>query len=124
MYNIKELSEMCEHLNKQEEKANKAQRESIKYKQCEFLKDKIGETFIGIISSIQSYGVFIELVDNGCDVMISEEWLNSNNLFIDVDKFCVNNLSNGESYSLGNEIAIKIEKVNMAKKQINGILII
>lgn len=117
------LKDNCEHCSEMENRAAKAQRESIKYKQCEYMSKKINQEFKGIISSVQSFGVFIELIDNGCDVMVSNEWLNSNNLFVDAENFCINNFNNGESYRLGDEVIAKVTKVNMQRKQIDSILI-
>jgi ribonuclease R len=119
MYNKSQLSQMCEHLSEQEQKAAKAQRESIKYKQCEFLKSKIGEKFKGIISSVNSFGVFIEIIENGCDGLISKDSLESNNLYIDQENFCVNDFNDGGTYRLGDECMIQVERVNMTKKQID-----
>lgn len=118
------LKDNCEHCSEMENRAAKAQRESIKYKQCEYMSKKINQEFKGIISSVQSFGVFIELIDNGCDVMVSNEWLNSNNLFVDAENFCINNFNNGESYRLGDEVIAKVTKVNMQRKQIDSILIL
>lgn len=119
MYNISELSQICEHINEQEQKAAKAQRESIKYKQCEYLKGKVGEKFKGIISSVTDFGIFVELIENGCDGLISKDNLKNDNLYVDVENFCVNNLNNGETYRLGDKVMIKIARVNMTKKQID-----
>jgi exoribonuclease R len=56
--------------------------------------------------------------------MVSNEWLNSNNLFVDSENFCINNFNNGESYRLGDEVIAKVTKVNMQRKQIDSILIL
>lgn len=124
MYNIKQLSEICEHLNKQEINANKAQRDSIKYKQCEYLKGKVGEQFNSIISSVNSFGVFAEIIENGCNGLISKDSLESNNLFVDESNYCINNFDSGDSYRLGDEITIEVTSVNMTKKEINFKLIL
>lgn len=119
MYNIKELAEICEHLSCQETKANQAQRESIRYKQCEYLAKKIGEEFKGIISSVTEFGVFVEIVENGCDGLVGKEALESANLHIDQENYCINNFNNGETYRLGDEVTIKVAKVNMTRKQVD-----
>ncbi len=119
MYNISELSKICEHLSDMENRAAKAQRESIKYKQCEYLMKKIGEEFKGIISSVTEHGVFVEIIENGCDGLVGKEALHSANLHIDQENYCINNFNNGESYRLGDEVTIKVAKVNMTKKQVD-----
>lgn len=119
MYNIKELAEICEHLSCQEIKANRAQRESIKYKQCEYLLGKIGETFTGTISGVMDFGVFITINENGCEGLLSKEELSSNMFTIDSENFCMNNAFSGESYRLGDKLEIEVSSVDMERKQIN-----
>lgn len=109
---------MCEHLNEQEVKANKSQRDSIKYKQCEYLKNKIGQKFNGIISNVAFFGVFVELVENGCNGLISKDDLMYDNIFIDEENFCIKNCYNGKIYRLGDEITVEISHVDMLKKEI------
>ena len=58
---VSNLKSNCEHCSEMENKAAKAQRESIKYKQCEYLLGKIGETFTGTISGVMDFGVFITI---------------------------------------------------------------
>ena len=118
MYSISELSKISGHLNSQEQKAAIAQRESIKYKQAEFLVNKIGETFKGVITSVQDFGVFIELMESGCDGMVDREALKCDNLYIDQENFCINDLNNGENYRLGDEVSVKVTNVNLSKKQV------
>ena len=119
MYNISELSKMCEHLNEQEQKAVKAQRESVKYKQCEYLKEKIGEQFNAVISNVKDFGIFVEILENGCEGFVSKERLEGENIHIDEENFCVNNFNTGESNWLGDEICIEVANVNMTRKQID-----
>jgi len=116
---VSKLGSQCEHCSDMENRAAKAQRESIKYKQCEYLKDKVGEVFLGIISSVTDFGIFVEIIENGCDGLISKETLESGNLHIDQENFCVNNFNNGESYRLGDEVTIQVAKVNMTRKQVD-----
>jgi ribonuclease R len=116
---VSKLGAQCEHCSDMENRAAKAQRESIKYKQCEYLKDKIGKVFPGIISSVTDFGIFVEIIENGCDGLVSKETLEGANLHIDQENFCVNNFNNGDSYRLGDEVMIQVAKVNMARKQVD-----
>jgi len=115
---------MCEHLNKQEIKANKAQRESIRFKQCEYLKDKIGKQFKAVVSTVIDFGVFAEIIENGCSGLISKDSLESNNLFVDESNYCINDFDSGDSYRLGDEIIVEVTSVNITKKEINFKLIL
>ena len=117
--NVSKLSSQCEHCSEMENRAAKAQRESIRYKQCEFMKDKVGQTFDAVISSVTDFGVFAEILENGCDGFISKDSLEAKNLYIDQENYCINNFDNGESYRLGGNIKVAISKVNMTRKQID-----
>lgn len=121
---VSKLGKQCEHCSEMENRAAKAQRESIKYKQCEYLSNKIGEEFKGIISSVTDFGIFVEIIENGCEGLVGKETLMNENLFIDTENFCVNNFNNGETYRLGDEVMIQVNKVNMNRKQIDFNIII
>ncbi len=62
--------EKCEHSSEMEQTAANAERASIKYKQVEFMSDKIGMVFDGVISGIQEWGIYVELNENKCEGMI------------------------------------------------------
>jgi len=116
---ISKLRDNCDHCSEMEKRAAKAQRESIKYKQCEYLSKKVGEKFIGTIAGVMDFGVFVMINENGCEGMIGKDSLISENLFVDTENFCVNNFNNGETYRLGDEVEILVSRVNMTKKQID-----
>jgi len=124
MYNKSELTKMCEHLSEMENRAAKAQRESVKYKQCEYLKDKVGEKFKAVVSTVRDFGVFAEIIENGCNGLISRDSLEYNNLFVDESNYCINNFNSGDSYRLGDEITVEVTSVNMTRKEINFKLIL
>ena len=116
---ISKLRDNCEHCSEMENRAAKAQRESIKYKQCEYMSKKIGEKFAGVISSVTDFGIFVQIIENGCDGLVGKESLSSENLFVDTENFCVNNFNNGDSYRLGDEVMVEVVRVSMMKKQID-----
>lgn len=122
--NISTLRDDCDHCSDMENRAAKAQRESIKYKQCEYLSKRIGEKFKGIISSVTDFGVFVEIIENGCDGLLTKDSLGNENIHVDVENFCMNNFNNGESYRLGDEVMIQVNKVDMNRKQIDFKIII
>lgn len=64
------LEEQCQHISLQERRAMEAERESVKYKQVEFIQQHIGEEFDGLISGIIEAGIFIELVESRCEGMV------------------------------------------------------
>lgn len=112
----KKLEEICKHISNREALACKAERESIKYKQAEYLQDKIGQVFDAIINGIQKYGIFIETTIEKCDGLIrfSEthtKWHNVNDFTVINDK--------GITYKIGDIVRVKVTSVNLDMKQVN-----
>lgn len=117
--NIAQLEEMCKHISEQERKAQKVERESIKYMYCVYINEHIGQKFKAVISGVTDYGVYAEILENGCDGLISKYSLEESNLFIDKENFCVKDLDSKVTYRLGDEITVFVSGVDMFKKQID-----
>jgi ribonuclease R len=115
--NKNELDEMCKHISKREELSSKAQRDSIKYKQAEYLQDKIGQVFDGIVTGVLDRGLYVEIIENKCEGMIKMDSLNGN-WNIDVDNFVIISQL-GEQIRLGDPIKVVVNSIDLFKKQIN-----
>ena len=114
-----DLEKQCEWISKQELVASRAQRESVKYKQVEYLKDRIGQIFDGVVSGVLERGIYVELNESKCEGMIkiSEmggKWTAYPDSYIVMNEF-------GEKIRLGDSIKIVIKSVNLEKKQIDFI---
>jgi len=115
--NKNELDEMCKHISKREELSAKAQRDSIKYKQAEYLQDKIGQVFDGIVTGVLDRGLYVEIIENKCEGMIKMDSLNGK-WNIDVDNFVIISQL-GEQIRLGDPIKVVVNSIDLFKKQIN-----
>ena len=113
-----ELSETCKHINNTEMNAKKAERESIRFKQVQYLLDKVGQMFMGTITGITDWGVYVKLSDSKCEGLVSVGNIDGT---IDKEKFKIN-LKNRELF-LGDPVMIKIFKVSLLKKEIDFIII-
>lgn len=118
--NIKQskLQARCEHASNCERKAQKASRESIKYKQAEYMESKIGSVYNAVVSSVQEYGVFVEIPENGCDCLcrisdISGYWK------ADTSNHRLVNKETGEQIRLGDEVTVIIKSADVERKTIN-----
>ncbi|MCX6230571.1 MAG: ribonuclease R [Bacteroidetes bacterium] len=120
--NKKEYEGMCEHSSIMERKAAEAERASIKYKQAEYLQDKIGQTFFGLISGVSKWGLFVELEGNKCEGMVSLRSMIDDYYFLDEDNYQVIGQRYGQKYKLGDRIKIKIVRVDLAKKQMDFVI--
>lgn len=115
--NQEEYEEYCQHASKMEQLATEAERTSIKYKQAEFLSDKIGQIFTATISGITKAGIYAELEENKCEGMIPIRLLDDDFYYIDDDNYALVGLHHGNIFRFGDKIKIKVIAVDMAKKQ-------
>jgi ribonuclease R len=115
--NKNELEEICKHISKREELSAKAQRDSIKYKQAEYLQDKIGQVFDGIVTGVLERGLYVEITENKCEGMIKMDSLNGE-WNLDVDNFVIISRL-GEQIRLGDPIKVVVNSIDLFKKQIN-----
>jgi ribonuclease R len=111
------LEEICKHISQREITAAKAQRDSIKYKQAEYLLDKIGHVFDGIVSSVTDWGIYVELVESKCEGMIRYNNLEGK-WAVDTNTYTITNKI-GESIRLGDPIKVVVSNIDLERKQID-----
>ncbi len=120
----KELFEdLCQHSSEMEQVAANAERASIKYKQVEFMSDKIGKIYDGVISGIQEWGVYVELVENKCEGMIPIRDLDDDFYTFDEKEYRLIGRKHKHTFQLGDEVVVRIAKANLDKKQLDFELI-
>ena len=102
-----EYEEYCVHSSEMERKAAEAERASVKYKQAEFLQDKIGQSFNGLISGVSKYGIFVELEGSKCEGMVSMKYMDDDFYYLDEDNYRVIGQHHGREFKLGAPIKIR-----------------
>ena len=117
------LQEQCKHISLQERKAMEAERESIKYKQVEFMEKHVGEVFNGYISGMIDRGVFVELADNKCEGMIGFETLNEA-FDVEEGRLRAKGMRSGRVLKMGDLVKVRIMETNLAKRQIEMELVL
>ncbi|MBN1144368.1 MAG: ribonuclease R [Bacteroidales bacterium] len=117
--NQKQYEKMCRHASKMEVLAMEAERASIKYKQTEFMKDKVGQLFDGVISGVTEWGIYVEIIENKCEGMIPMRELAGDFYEYDEDSYCIRGRRTGKKYQMGDPIQITVVRVNMERKQID-----
>ncbi len=117
--NQEELEKLCKHSSDQERTAAEAERASVKYKQVEFMKDKIGQTFDAIISGVTEWGIYAEIVENKCEGMIKTRDLKGDQFSFDSDNYRYVGKNTGKVYSLGDPVQIVVVDADLIKKQLN-----
>ena len=115
--------ERCKHASLMERKAVEAERTSVKYKQAEFLSDKIGQEFPALISGVSKWGIYAEIEGNKCEGMISLGDLNDDFYYLDEDNYQVIGRRYGKTYKLGSPVTIRVKRVDMQRKQLDFTLV-
>lgn len=114
---------ICEHCSNMELVASNAERASIKYKQVEFMADKIGQEFDGVISGVTEWGIYVEINENKCEGMIPMRDLDDDFYEFDEKNYRLIGRRTHQTYSLGEPIRIKVAKANLEKKQLDFLLV-
>jgi len=114
-----QYEEMCKHSSDMENKAASAERASIKYKQVEFMADKIGQQFKGVISGVKDWGIYVELDENKCEGMVPLFELTDDFYEFDEKNYCIIGQRTHKKYQLGDAIEVEIARANLDKKQLD-----
>lgn len=117
--NADEYEDYCRHCSVMEKKAADAERTSVKYKQAEFLADKLGQVFPALISGVSKWGIYAEIEGNKCEGMIPIGSLKDDYYMLDEDNYQVIGRRHGRTYKLGYPVNIRVKRVDMLKKQID-----
>ena len=117
--NQKEYEDQCDHASDMEKKAAEAERASIKYKQAEFMIDKIGQEYEGLISGVSKWGIFVELKASKCEGLIPLKYLDDDYYYLDDENYMVIGQRKGKIYRLGDDLRVIIRDVDLSRKQID-----
>lgn len=112
-----EYEELCDHCSEMEKKAAEAERASVKYKQAEFLLNRIGEVFPGVISGVSKWGIYVELEKSKCEGMIPITRLEDDFYTLDEDNYRIIGRRYRKIYRLGDKINIVVRSIDLQKKQ-------
>ncbi len=121
--NEEEYEIAASHSSAMEKRAADAERASIKYKQAEYLEDNIGNTYTGLISGVTEWGMYIEIIANKCEGMIRLRDLTDDFYVLDEKNYCIVGQRKKKTYQLGDEVQVKVKKVDLSKRQIDFSLI-
>lgn len=121
--NADHYEKMSEHSSQMEKKAAEAERASIKYKQAEFLQDQIGVEYTGIVSGVTEWGMYVEIEENKCEGMVRLRDITDDFYTLDEKNYAIIGQRKKKVYQLGDEVQIKVKKVDLEKRQIDFTLI-
>lgn len=114
-----EIEALCLHSSDMELIATRAERDSIKYKQVEFMADKIGQVFNGVISGVTEWGIYVEIKENMCEGMIPIRELDDDFYELDEKNYRLIGRRTKREYRLGQELQITVARANLERKQLD-----
>ena len=115
----KKYENLCEHSSQMEQLAASAERASIKYKQVEFMSDKLGQEFDAHISGVNEFGVYAEIDENHCEGLIAVRFLGDEAFDFDDKNYCLVGRQTHHRFSLGDPIRIKVAHADLFRKQLD-----
>lgn len=114
-----ELEYQCKHSSERERAANDAERSSVKYKMAEFMLDRIGEHFSGVISGVKNWGIYVELPQYNCEGLVRVETMRDDVYVFDERKMRMLGRRHDKIYQLGDKVEVKLTGVDIEKKTID-----
>lgn len=115
----KKYEDLCKHCSAMEQVAANAERASIKYKQVEYMSDKLGMVFDGVISGVTEWGLYVELNENKCEGLVPVRDLDDDYYEFDEKNYSLIGRRRKKQYRLGDPITIKVVQANLERKQLD-----
>jgi ribonuclease R len=120
---VAEYMRMCEFSSAREKDAADAERESIKYKQVQYMSERIGQTFDGIITGIGKFGVYVAEAESKSEGMIRLMDLGSDFYGYDEKKNIIVGRNSKQEFRFGDKVKIKVKSTNLEKRMIDYTLV-
>jgi ribonuclease R len=114
-----ELPEIAAHSSMQEVNAAEAERESIRFKQIEYMSQHIGKEYKGIISSVAKWGFFVTIEENGAEGLVHISKLGQDFFKFNEKEYRIVGEKTGKSYRLGDEVMIKVAGINLEERKMD-----
>ena len=113
------FEDKCRHCSQMENLAVNAERDSIKYMQVKFMQDHQNQEFLGVISGVTEWGIYVEIIENKCEGMIRVRDLDDDYYIFDEKQYAMVGEVTGNKLQLGDEIVVKVKNTDLIKKQLD-----
>ncbi len=117
------LEDECRHDSDMEVLASNAERASIRYKQVEYMKDRLGEIYDGVISGVTEWGFYVELDESMCEGLVPVRDLADDYYDLDDKNYCLVGRRHGVKYTLGDRVKVQVARADLERKQLDFALI-
>ena len=117
------LEKICKHSSEMEKRAAMAERDSVKFMQVRFLQPNVGRCYVGIISGVTAWGLYVELKENRCEGLVKIKDLKGDFFVFDEECFALKGLETKVQYQLGQNVKIKVLSADLEKRQLNFFIV-
>ncbi len=114
-----EYEEKCGHSSDMENLATNAERDSIKYMQVKYMQDHQDQDFLGVISGVTEWGIYVEIMSNKCEGMVRLQDLQDDRYEFDREEYAVIGQRTKNVYQLGDEVFVKVKNADLVKKHLD-----
>ncbi|MDT8407667.1 MAG: ribonuclease R [Methylococcales bacterium] len=118
-YSLTDMTQLGEHCSANERRADEATREVVTWLKCEYMQDKVGEEFTGVVSSVTSFGLFVELSEIYVEGLVHISNLAEDYFHFDADHYQLMGERTGIRYRLGDKVKVKVLRVDLDEKKID-----
>ena len=109
----------CLHSSTMEGLATNAERDSIKYMQVKYMQDHQDQEFLGVISGVTEWGIYVEIIENKCEGMCRIRDIKDDYYTFDEKQYALTGATSGKLLQLGDEIYVKVKNADLVKKQLD-----
>ena len=117
--NEEDFEEKCEHSSNMESLATNAERDSIKYMQIKYMQDHKDQEFLGVISGVTEWGIYVEIVENKCEGMCRIREIKDDYYTFDEKQYALVGQISKALLQLGDEVYVKVKNADLVKKQLD-----
>ena len=114
-----EYEEKCVHSSQMEGLAAQAERDSVKYMQVKYMQDHKDEEFLGVISGVTEWGIYVEIIENKCEGMVRIREIKDDYYTFDDKQYALVGEVSKNILQLGDEIYVKVKNADLVKKQLD-----
>ncbi|MDA9026246.1 ribonuclease R [Flavobacteriaceae bacterium] len=116
------FEEKCKHSSNMESLATKAERDSIKYMQVKYMQDHKDDTFLGVISGVTEWGMYVEIIENKCEGMIRIRDIKGDFYKFNSEEYALIGDRTKTKYQLGDQVEVRVKKADLLKKHLDFVL--
>ena len=115
--------EKCKHSSDMEYLASSAERDSIKYMQIKFMQDHQDQEFVGVISGVTEWGIYVEIIENKCEGMVRIRDIKGDYYIFDEKEYAIVGERTNKTYQLGDEVVVMVKNTDLVKRHLDFTLI-